>query len=444
MESTIGPNPQSTPGSSARHRKSIGRPYIVGEDAPARPTSQSAETRSHRSLLSGRRAEQVLREAPEMRDDRWDDQEWATRDWDERDWDERGGDEAAQGELRDRFSDDADADDDATLVPAFRRDSSGRLRASSAARPLPSVPRRDRKMVAHALSGQLDDTASGRTPRGMTALDARVPRTALALPTASVPDLVAYRPPRARPRVDTRAIVETARKPWSLARISLAFLAAVFAIITTYAAAGERAQPLMFSQASAVAGAGPVDVPWPVNAVTAKVQPETQLKRVDQYDSVDQMNLWGPADCSAAVISEILTAYGTPNATIGRMVNELGPDISPHGGLLTYDGFNKVAQLHGMRADLYVDKQLTYDQMRYLTNTLGIPVIVNVRISYGYYHFFSGGHFLVMTYGDDQGLRLVDSSEYYLKYLPIDVFKSMFTGRTAVIVPKDFQYTLPT
>jgi hypothetical protein len=91
-----------------------------------------------------------------------------------------------------------------------------------------------------------------------------------------------------------------------------------------------------------------------------------------------------------------------------------------------------------------VDKQLTYDQMRYLTNTLGIPVIVNVRISYGYYHFFSGGHFLVMTYGDDQGLRLVDSSEYYLKYLPIDVFRSMFTGRTAVIVPKDFQYTLPT
>jgi ABC-type bacteriocin/lantibiotic exporter with double-glycine peptidase domain len=68
---------------------------------------------------------------------------------------------------------------------------------------------------------------------------------------------------------------------------------------------------------------------------------------------------------------------------------------------------------------------------------------VNVRISYGYFHFFSGGHFLVMTNGDGQGVQIVDSSEYYIKYLPRDVLYSMFTGVSVVIVPKGYQYTVP-
>ncbi|MFI5274846.1 MAG: hypothetical protein ACHQ4H_17585, partial [Ktedonobacterales bacterium] len=65
------------------------------------------------------------------------------------------------------------------------------------------------------------------------------------------------------------------------------------------------------------------------------------------------------------------------------------------------------------------------------------------RISYGYYHYFDTGHFLVMTGGDDQGVAIVDSSEYYLHYLPLGVFSSMFTGMTTVIVPKAYQYTVP-
>ncbi len=403
----------------------------------ARARELPAETRGHRTLLSGWREERALRDAPETPNDPWDDEAWNSHDVDqaEAEWDARRRDDDPRRWERD------DEEGDQRLA-----DSSGRLRATSAARPLPSVPRRDRKLVARAMDREtMSREAMGREPirRNLRMVDAELPTTALALSTASVPDLVAFRPRPARPRVDTRAILETARKPWSVTRITLALLAAVLAIGTTFAHAGESAQPLMFSQAAA--GVGPdTNAPWPVNAVTARVQPETQLLRPDLYDSVDQMNLWGPADCSAAVLSEVLTAYGVPNATIGRMVNELGPDISPHGGLETYDGFNKIAQLHGYRADLYMDKPLTYKQMQYLTNTLGIPVIVNVHISYGYYRFFAGGHFLVMTYGDDQGLRLVDSSEYYVKYLPMDVFNSMFTNRTVVIVPKDYQYTLPT
>jgi hypothetical protein len=40
-------------------------------------------------------------------------------------------------------------------------------------------------------------------------------------------------------------------------------------------------------------------------------------------------------------------------------------------------------------------------------------------------------------------MRLVDSSLYYVKYMPMAVFNSMFTGRTTVIVPKGYEYTLP-
>ena len=47
------------------------------------------------------------------------------------------------------------------------------------------------------------------------------------------------------------------------------------------------------------------------------------------------------------------------------------------------------------------------------------------------------------TGGNAQGLRIVDSSEYYIHYLPKDVFYSMFTGRTALLIPQDYQYSLP-
>jgi predicted double-glycine peptidase len=177
--------------------------------------------------------------------------------------------------------------------------------------------------------------------------------------------------------------------------------------------------------------------------VAASVQAFTQGKRIDLYNSQAQFNQWWGSACSAAVLAEILTAYGVPNATIGRMIDELGPDISTQWGLMTYDGFNKVAQKHGFRADVYVDRRLTYHQMQYLTNTLGLPVIVNVRATTGYYHYLSGGHFLVMTGGDLRSIRLVDSSLYYIKSLPLGTFNSMFRQRTVVIVPADYHYDLP-
>jgi predicted double-glycine peptidase len=183
---------------------------------------------------------------------------------------------------------------------------------------------------------------------------------------------------------------------------------------------------------------------WTVDtALLGRIQPLTQLKRADQYDNHAQFSAWGGSACSAAVLAEILTAYGVQHATIGRTIDELGSDISVQWGLESYSGFAKVAAKHGLRAEMYVDHPLTYKQMLYLTNTLGIPIIVNVRATSGYYHFLSGGHFLVMTGGDAQTVRLVDSSEYYIKSLPLATFMGMYRNRSVAIMPKDYQYTLP-
>ncbi len=261
----------------------------------------------------------------------------------------------------------------------------------------------------------------------------------LPLPTDSAPELAAYRPapmPR-RIRLDTRALAQSAaqsaRNPWTITRLVLALTAILLALMHAPGNMGEQTQPLMVARAQAGLSAG--------SAITDLVQPETQLLRPDLYDNNAQFQAWGGAACSAAALSEILTAYGVPHATIGHEIDELGSYISPNGGLLDRHGFAVVAAKHHLRAD--ESTSLTYNQLVYLTEKLGMPVIVNVRITYGYYHFFDGGHFLTVVGGDAQGLKIVDSSEYYIHYLPKSVFYQMFTGYTAAIVPGDYQYTLP-
>ncbi|HUY79089.1 MAG TPA: hypothetical protein VMV29_20125 [Ktedonobacterales bacterium] len=293
--------------------------------------------------------------------------------------------------------------------------------------------------VPAGLASGLDESLFGASGK-RRALVAVAPARAIAsqpLSTESVPDLPAFKSALAprRPRIDTQRIIQSARSPWSVTRIVLTIIAICVALVFGFSHMGEPSQPLMATGFRSQVGsqANP--------PLTSLVKPETQGKRPDLYDSYDQFNNWWDAACSAAVLSEILTAYGVPHATIGRMIDELGPDISLYGGLVNEQGFERVAAKYGLRAD-YLNN-LTYHQMLYITNTLGLPLIVNVRIAYGYYHFLSGGHYLVMTGGDPQGLSIVDSSEYYINYLPLDVFNSMFTGRTVVIVPASYQYTLP-
>jgi hypothetical protein len=246
--------------------------------------------------------------------------------------------------------------------------------------------------------------------------------------------------PMRRVGAATHALAKRARSRWWTMRYLLAVIAAVAALFTTFTAAGQPADAHPGFQASASSKR--------LEIVAQEVRPLTSLLHPEQYDSTAQFNLYGGAACSPSVLAEVLTAWGVPHATIGQMIDDLGSYLSPYDGLLDQQGFEAAAAKHNMRAD--ISWHLTYDQILYLTNVLGIPVIVNFRRDYGYYHYFAGGHFLVVTGGDENGLTIVDSSEYFIKYLPHDVFDGLWqwrgdgTAMTVVVVPQAYQYTLPT
>lgn len=349
----------------------------------------------------------------------------ARREWS----DQPAADEYATRGLPAREQDAADGDSDRDTgggLPAMPRNA--RRREHSSARPLSLMRRRQ---VADALDALDHPPASLAAATGV----------ARALPVpAGYPGMppVALARPRGvrRVRVDTQRIARAARSPWNALRFAFALAAIALALLTATARMGEPAQPLMLHARWAASGGALSATP-----ITSLVKPEIQIVQSDLYDSYQQFLDWRGAACSAATSSEVLTAWGAKNATIGQLVDKMQPDISLDGGLINEYGFQRGAAAYGYRAD--ISHTLTYQQMLYITNQLGLPVIVNVRISYGYYHYFDTGHFLVMTGGDSQGVSIVDSSTYYIHYLPLGVFFSMFTGRTYVIVPKDYHYSVP-
>lgn len=343
----------------------------------------------------------------------WDDDD--NESWDDEAWDEDAdADDAGWGATR-------DWDDNGELSPA----TSSRSRARSAARPLTAEMTSARALVPVAHEPSLAPQAPP-----VTASRAHAPQQSLPLVTTIKPRAVAPR----RARLNTEMLVRQARSPWNVARVLLALIALVAAGWSATAKAGEPPQPLM-------AGFSVKSDSHSVPSIASLVQPFTQFERTDLYDSDQQYWDWRDAACSAATSAEVLTAWGVKGATIGSLIDAIGPDISLDGGLLREEGFQRGAAHFGFRADIHHD--LTYNQILYLANQLGIPVIVNVRISYGYYHFFDTGHFLVVTGGDDQGVRIVDSSLYKIHYLPLDIFNAMFTHREFVLVPQDYKYTLP-
>lgn len=314
--------------------------------------------------------------------------------------------------------------------------SAGRNRAATAARPL--------QPVLYGAGTFLDEQSEQNEQADCdNAADAVIivppARQQVVLPLPSEKDT---RSPGGRQRTTTIGIVRTL----------LVSLVLYYVLSSSLQLVGASALPLAPSPWAAASGLASLIAKPPARVnglrmdgkVATRVQPMTQMRRVDLYDSKAQFDLWAGSACSAATLAEILTAYGLPHMTIGRMIREFGADISPQWGLLTYDAFNKVASRYGLRADVYLSNNpLSYKQMLYLTNTLGIPVVVNMRATTGYYHYLSGGHILVMTGGDNSRIRLVDSSLYYMKSLPLSTYNQMARPRNVVIVPKDFHYTLP-
>lgn len=302
----------------------------------------------------------------------------------------------------------------------------GRRRERTSARPVSLMRRRQ---VADALDALSRPSAPLVTATGFApALPAP--------PSGGLPVALARPRVARRVRTETQRIARAARSPWNVVRFALALAAITLALLTATARTGEPPQPLMLHANWAAAGGSRSATP-----ITSLVRPEIQIQQPELYDSYQQFLDWRGAACSAATTSEVLTAWSVKNATIGQVIDKMVPDISLDGGLINEYGFQRAAAAYGYRAD--ISHNLTYKQMVYITTQLGLPIIVNVRISYGYYHYFDTGHFLVMTAGDDQGVAIVDSSTYYIHYLPLSVFYSMFTGRTYIIVPADYHYSVP-
>ena len=299
----------------------------------------------------------------------------------------------------------------------------------------PSVSRDRAATVARPL-GHDDHALVERRGAGQVMSDAR--DTLIIMPSAH-PQAISPLAPGIRRRASVSVTV---------VRTLLISLVLYYVLSSSLQIAGQSGLPLApFPWAAASGSASALAAqasPLLEGNVASRVRPMTQMRRVDLYDSRAQFNQWGGAACSAASLAEVLTAYGLPHMTIGRVIREMGADISPNWGLLTYNAFNKVVSKYGLRADVYLaNNPLTYKQMLYLTNTLGIPVLVNMRATTGYYHYLSGGHILVMTGGDSKTIRLTDSSLYYIKSLPLSTYNWMARPRNVVIVPKNYHYTLP-
>jgi hypothetical protein len=277
-----------------------------------------------------------------------------------------------------------------------------------------------------------DDWEAAEQWQSARGWDEPVPERALA------PMLTGGAPP-SRPLVRPPVLPPRRRRMGAGIRYLLVLVAAIVALTTTFAATGQLGAVFAAFNANATSKH--------VQVVAEQVHPITSLLHPEQFDSTAQFNSYGGASCSPTVLAEVLTAWGVPNATIGHMIDDLGSYLSPSDGLLDQQGFQVVAAKYGFRAD--ISWHLTYNQMLYLANTLGIPVIVNFRACSGYYYDLCGGHFLVVTRGDQNGVNVVDSSEYYMKYLGRSTFDNLWywrgdgTAMTVVIVPQSYQYTLP-
>src|SRR5262249_16476874 len=88
--------------------------------------------------------------------------------------------------------------------------------------------------------------------------------------------------------------------------------------------AGGSALPLApFPWASSGSAATAAAYPLRMDGkMVTRMRPMTQMRRLDLYDSRAQFDKWAGSACSAASLAEILTAYGLPNMTIGRIIRE--------------------------------------------------------------------------------------------------------------------------
>jgi hypothetical protein len=228
----------------------------------------------------------------------------------------------------------------------------------------------------------------------------------------------------------------------TIIKLSLIGIVMVSVLGATFATAGGGAgvNSIFRALESVIPYAAPAQ-PVSPTTVAQRVKPIIQADNNAGYDSQAQHDLWWNSACSAAAMTEILHAYGVKDVTIGQIIDVLyahnPPYITPYGGLMTPDAWNYMMTSFHMKAVVYTNHSLSYDEIVRMTENEGIPVVLNVRDSQQlYYPALSVGHFLVAVGGTAAGLTIVDSSLYRISFLPYDELNYLWTGISIVITPK--------
>ncbi len=173
--------------------------------------------------------------------------------------------------------------------------------------------------------------------------------------------------------------------------------------------------------------------------ITKQVHPIIQAEPDAGYDTPQQHDIYWNSACSAAVMTELLRAWGVQNVTIGQIIDQMSEHayITPWGGLMSQNAWDYIAQLYGFHAKVQLNGSLSYNQIVRTTVLQGLPVVLGLRDNGGRYFpaFAGGGHFLIAVGGNGGGLDIVDSSLYRITSMPLDEFNYLWTGETVLLSP---------
>lgn len=148
-----------------------------------------------------------------------------------------------------------------------------------------------------------------------------------------------------------------------------------------------------------------------------------------QYSSTAQLNDWSTVDSSAAVMTEVINAYGHNYRIADILQEEIAVrGIDPSLGLLSAYGITKTVAHFGFTATIL---PLTSPTSIVQLANRGEPVIISFPPSR-----WPGGHLLVVTGGNSSIITLVDSSQQNIKSISYQNFARYWGGFAVVIKPK--------
>src|SRR5579875_660598 len=220
--------------------------------------------------------------------------------------------------------------------------------------------------------------------------------------------------PTLSPLLPVRAFPAWIRALAGQALVAIAVIT-ILSLAVTHVGAPPHTAPSVFA-----AGAGQA---FPLHVVD-RVPIQTQIDPTIGYDSPQQYREFSDASCSAASTSSVLLAWGDPNGRIGRVIDDMQPDLTS-AGLQNIDGFRLVGKKHGF--NVIISHDVTAGQIAELVTVPGIPIIVGVKDHEDdYYRYFAPGHYLVIVGADPNGFQVVDNSTYFVHYLPTATFMRLW------------------